>query len=194
LRWRRNLPRRNSRRARPGKTRFVFPNEFPARNDGRPIYRTGKVVRRLRFSRWVRPRRQVRQHCRWQSVDCGVGYAGHGRRFAKTHLRQVRNRFERQTPRRRLRRKTAHQQTPAAVVRVTSPDIRTNRKLTHSRAKRTWIRRSPLFLVGAVEDYAYLFERDQAAVDHFIEPWEDALDSFCVFYHLDYDREILREA
>jgi hypothetical protein len=43
------------------------------------------------------------------------------RHAATTHLRQVRNRPERQTPRRRLRRKTARQQTSATVVHGTTP-------------------------------------------------------------------------
>jgi len=54
-----------------------------------------------------------------------------------------------------------------------------------SPAPTTCDRAAWLFAVGAVEDDADLFQRDEAATDHFIQAWKDALDAFGVFNHFD---------
>ena len=53
---------------------------------------------------------------------------------------------------------------------------------------------SRLFPGGAVQDYADLFERDQAAIDHFVEARENFLDALDRLDDFEDDGEVLREA
>ena len=53
---------------------------------------------------------------------------------------------------------------------------------------------APLFLGGAVEDDADLFEGDEAAVDHLVEAGKNLFDALDGLDDFENDRKILREA
>src|SRR5215813_9356563 len=54
---------------------------------------------------------------------------------------------------------------------------RKNRSIIHESVPGSAFRRGSLLLRRAVEDHPHLFEGDQPALDHFVEPRQDPLDA-----------------